>query len=515
MTVKNSSISKLNSSQQNIFTASKLIGQMTMNTFGPFGMEKLTINNYGDAFVLRDGKSILEKADFDHPVAKILSDVSDTMAKNVGDGTISAILLTSFLLEQARINLEKGVHPNVIIDGYNQSLDFSISLLDSIKLLIQDKNQWKNLIYSSLSSKFARLESEKISQLVVDSINNIDPSFSDSKTIDYINVLSHGGDSTLNSKLVDGIIFDGDPLSKSEHLPLTDIKLAIILSPLSISNEGIKKEITINDPTLLNEFKKTEKQILTDNLKPLIDNGINVLFSHKTIDDSLISKLDSLGILTVKRVPLKSLEQIERSTGCLIVNHSDEISKKTIGHCSNLTTMKMYDKNWFVLDHGSKHKSNTILIRTETQRYSDLYEDIIHRILAMIRVSLINPYIVYGSGWFEFILSNQLRSFALNNNSLSQLAIHSYSNAIELLPISLGLNAGFNNVDLLVSLRNSQPSIDKYVHLDYSNRKLSNRRKPQIIESAFMKRQLLITATEAATSILRIDDIQETKTQNK
>ena len=144
-----------------------------------------------------------------------------------------------------------------------------------------------------------------------------------------------------------------------------------------------------------------------------------------------------------------------------------------------------------------------------------MYEDIIHRILAMIRVSLINPYIVYGSGWFEFILSNQLRSFALNNNSLSQLAIHSYSNAIELLPISLGLNAGFNNVDLLVSLRNSQPSIDKYVHLDYSNRKLSNRRKPQIIESAFMKRQLLITATEAATSILRIDDIHETKTQNK
>ena len=84
MTVKNSSISKLTSSQQNIFTASKLIGQMTMSTFGPFGMEKLTVNNYGDVFVLRDGKSILEKSDFDHPVAKILLDVSDTMTKNVG-----------------------------------------------------------------------------------------------------------------------------------------------------------------------------------------------------------------------------------------------------------------------------------------------------------------------------------------------------------------------------------------------------------------------------------------------
>ena len=126
-----------------------------------------------------------------------------------------------------------------------------------------------------------------------------------------------------------------------------------------------------------------------------------------------------------------------------------------------------------------------------------------------------NPYIVFGSGWFELILSNRLRSFSLNNNELSQLAIQSYSNAIELLPISLGLNAGFNNIDLIVAIRNSQPSSDQYIHLDYSNRKLSNRNNLQIIESAFMKRQLLITATEAANSVLRIDDIHETKTQNK
>ena len=515
MTVKNPSISKLNSAQQNIFTASKLIGQITTSTFGPFGMEKLTVNNYGDAFILRDGKSILEKSDFDHPIAKILLDVSDTMVKNVGDGTISAILLTSFLLEQARINLEKGIHPNTIIDGYTKSLDFSLSLLDSLKFSIQHKSQWKNLIYSSLSSKFGNLESEKISQLTADSISNIDPLFSDPKTIDNINVLSHGGDSTLNSKLVDGIVFDADPLSKSKHLPLTDIKLAIISSSLSLSDDGIKKEITINEPRLLNEFKKTEKQILADNLQPLIDNGINVLFSHKTIDDSLISKLDSLGILTVKRVPMKSLEKIEKSTGCIIVNTSKEISQKTIGRCSNLTTMKMYDKNWFILDHGSNHKSNTILIRTETQRYSDLYEDILHRILSLIRISMPNPYIVFGSGWFELILSNRLRSFSLNNNELSQLAIQSYSNAIELLPISLGLNAGFNNIDLIVAARNSQPSPTRYIHLDYSNRKLSNKKNPQIIESAFMKRQLLITATEAANSVLRIDDIHETKTQDK
>ena len=282
---------------------------------------------------------------------------------------------------------------------------------------------------------------------------------------------------------------------------------------MAISNDGIKKEITIDDPNLLGEFKKTEKQILSDSIKPLINAGINVLFSHKTIDDSLISKLDSLGILAVKRVPMKSLELIEKSTGCIITNNVKEITSNTVGYCSNLTSMKMYDKNWFVLDHGSNHKSNTILIRTETQRYSDLYEDILTRILSLIQVSLQNPYAVFGRGWFEFILSNQLRSFSVSIDGLQQLAIKSYSNAIELIPITLALNAGFNNIDLIVAARNSQPSSDKYVCLDYINRKLSSTKNPKIIESSYMKRQILITATEAANSILRINDVYHGKSK--
>ena len=509
----NPSISELNSSQQNLFDASKLIGQITMRTFGPFGLEKLFVNNYGDPFVLRDGKSILEKAEFDHPIAKILLDVSETIVKHVGDGSISAILLTSFLLEQARINIEKGIHPNIIIDGYTLSLDYSLSLLDSIKFPIKHKSEWKKLAYSSLSSKFGEMESNKLSQLIIDAIYSIDPSFSDYKTTNYINVLSHGGASISDSKLVDGIIFDGDPLSKSEHLPISDVKIAILSSPLSISTDGIKKEITINDPNTLQEFKKTERQILYDYIKPLTAAGVNVLFSHKTIDDSLISKLDSSGILTVKRVPMKSLELIEKSTGCVMVNSTREISKNTVGYCSNLTSMQMYDKNWFVLDHGSNHKSNTVLIRTETQRYSDLYEDIVNRLLSLIQASIQKPYAIFGLGWFELILSNKLRSYSLSIDDLQQLAINSYSNAIELLPISLGLNAGLNNIDLIVTARNSQPSYDKYICLDYKNRKIANLRNSKIIESALMKRQILITATEAAISILRIHQVYNSKTK--
>ena len=49
--LRDNHISKLNTSQQNLFEAAKLIGQMIIKSFGPFGLEKLTINNYGDFFI--------------------------------------------------------------------------------------------------------------------------------------------------------------------------------------------------------------------------------------------------------------------------------------------------------------------------------------------------------------------------------------------------------------------------------------------------------------------------------
>ena len=516
--LRDNHISKLNTSQQNLFEAAKLIGQMIIKSFGPFGLEKLTINNYGDFFIIRDGKTIIEKSNFEHPVGKIMLDLTETMTKNVGDGTISAILLTSFLLDNARLNIEKGIHQNIIIDGYNTALKFSLDLLDHIKLPIVTNNDWKKLIYSSLRSKFNENESSKLSQLTFDSIYSIDPTFTNSTTPDYVNIVCNGGDSLDNSKLIDGVVFDADPLSSSMTSDLKSAKIAIIHSPISISNNGIKKEINIDDPLMLPKFRDSEKELLLKNVDYLIQTGANVLFSHKTIDDLLTSRLSELGIFTVKRVPLKYIEMIEKSTGATMTNNLAELDDNNLGYCSNISTLKSMDeKNWIVLKDGVKHMSNTIFVRTQTQRHSDLLEDLLKRTLILLQQSIRYPYFVFGGGWYEFILAQKLRTYSQNIDNLQQLVLKSYSDSIELIPISLATNSGFSNIDLLVDLRKSNPSPTKYIGLDLNNRLLCNIKNKSIIEPVSVKKQLLTSATETAISILRIHDIhnitskQETK----
>ena len=166
-----------------------------------------------------------------------------------------------------------------------------------------------------MRSKFNENESSKLSQLTFDSIYSIDPNFTNSTTPDYVNIVCNGGDSLDNSKLIDGVVFDADPLSSTMTSDLKSAKIAIIHSPISISNNGIKKEINIDDPLMLSKFRDSEKELLLKNVDYLIQTGANVLFSHKTIDDLLTSRLSELGIFTAKRVPLKYIEIYWRQHG--------------------------------------------------------------------------------------------------------------------------------------------------------------------------------------------------------
>ena len=162
--------------------------------------------------------------------------------------------------------------------------------------------------------------------------------------------MCNGGDSLDNSKLIDGVVFDADPLSSTMTSDLKSAKIAIIHSPISISNNGIKKEINIDDPLMLPKFRDSEKELLLKNVDYLVQIGANVLFSHKTIDDLLASRLSELGIFTVKRVPLKYIEMIEKSTGAPMTNNLAELADNNLGYCSNISTLKSMDeKNWIVL----------------------------------------------------------------------------------------------------------------------------------------------------------------------
>ena len=63
------------------------------STLGPRGMDKLLVNDRGQATISNDGATILKLLDIVHPAARSLVDIARAQDAEIGDGTTSVCLL--------------------------------------------------------------------------------------------------------------------------------------------------------------------------------------------------------------------------------------------------------------------------------------------------------------------------------------------------------------------------------------------------------------------------------------
>lgn len=97
------------------------IADTLASTLGPRGMDKLIVNDRGDAQITNDGATILKLLEIVHPAARTLVDIARAQDAEVGDGTTSVVLLAAQLLKEVRNYVEEGVSPHIIIKGYRKA----------------------------------------------------------------------------------------------------------------------------------------------------------------------------------------------------------------------------------------------------------------------------------------------------------------------------------------------------------------------------------------------------------
>jgi T-complex protein 1 subunit eta len=84
-------------------------------------MDKLIVNDRGEAQITNDGATILKLLEIVHPAAKTLVDIGRAQDAEVGDGTTSVVLLAAQMLKEVKGYIEEGVSPHVINKGYRKA----------------------------------------------------------------------------------------------------------------------------------------------------------------------------------------------------------------------------------------------------------------------------------------------------------------------------------------------------------------------------------------------------------
>jgi thermosome len=498
--------------QKNNIAAAKQVANIVKSCLGPRGMDKMLVSSIGDATITNDGATILKELDVEHPAAKMIVEVAKSVDNEVGDGTTSSVVFTGALLEKAEDLINKHVHPSVIIDGYDAASQQALRLLQkiSVKVDVEDKELLKKIARTSMYSKLVSEDSPILGQIAVDATRQVAEKVDDGSVtidLDNIKVEKKAGGSIHDTKLIKGMVLDKEVVHAGMPKRIEKAKIALINSALEIEKTEMSAEIRISDAQQMHRFLDEENKMLKSMVDKIKTAGANVLICQKGIDDMVQHYLSRSAILAVRRAKESDMSKLSKATGAEIVNNLDDLDAEDLGSAELVEERKIETDKWVFIEGCKNPKAVTILVRGGSQRVVDEAERSMHDALMVTKDVLEKPEIVAGGGATEAYIANELRGWSSNLEGRAQLAVQKFADALDSIPLALAENAGMDPIDTMAELRAKQNKGAKWTGVDVRNTRVTDMYKQDVLEPIVVKEQIIKSATEAASMLLRIDDV--------
>lgn len=497
--------------QRNNFTAIRLVSEIMRTLLGPRGMDKMLVDSLGDVTITNDGATVLKEMDIQHPAAKMLVEVAKSVDNEVGDGTTSSVILAGALIDKAEDLINKDVHPTIIVDGYRRASRKALETLNEIaeKVSANDKNTLAKIADTSMQTKIVSEHGKYLAELVVDAVLRVAEKMGENyrADIDDVKVEKKAGGSLRDTKLIQGIIIDKEIVHGGMPKRSENAKILLLNSALEIEKTEFEAKVTIESPEKMKMFLDEENRMLRAMADKIVQSGVNVVICQKGIDDIAQHYLAKAGIIAVRRVKESDMNKLSKATGARIVTNLEELTAEDLGGAGLVEERKVETDKWVFIENCKNPKSVTVLIRGGSQRVVDEAERSIHDALMVVKDVIEKPAIVAGGGAPEAYVARKLTAWANKLSGREQLAVLKFAEALETIPLILGENAGMDPIDTIIQLRAAQTDDNKWIGVDVRGLKVADMMKKGIIEPLVVKEQIIKSATEAASMILRIDDV--------
>ncbi len=376
--------------QRNNIQAAKLVAEIVKSSIGPRGMDKMLVDSLGDVTITNDGATMLKEIDVQHPAAKMLVEVSKATDNEVGDGTTSAVILAGALLEKAENLIDKGVHPTIIVEGYNKAAAQAIKVLNEIaeKVPANGREWLVKIARTSMQTKLVARESQELGELAVSAVLQVAEK-SDAGTykvdLDNVKVEKKPGGSLHDTTLIKGIVLDKEVVHAGMPKRVEKAKIALVNAAFEIEKTEFDAKLNISDPSMMKKFLDEETRMLKEMADKVVSIGANVLVCQKGMDDIAQHYLAKAGVLSVRRAKESDMTKLAKATGARIANNFNDLSAKDLGYADLVEERKVEQDKWVFIEGCKNPKAVTILIRGGTQRIVDEAERSMHDALMVTK----------------------------------------------------------------------------------------------------------------------------------
>jgi thermosome len=497
--------------QRTNIMAARVVAETVRTTLGPKGMDKMLVDSLGDVVITNDGVTILEEMEIEHPAAKMMVEVAKTQEQEVGDGTTTAVVIGGELLKQAEELLDQNIHPSVLAKGYRMASEQAIKILNKIakKVDAGDKETLKKVVATAMTGKSAETAREKFAELLVEASTLVSEKDGEKFTIDIENVKveKKTGGSIDDSELIHGIVVDKERVHSDMPKKVADAKVLLLDAAIEIKETEQDAQIRISSPEQLQAFLENEERMLTEMVGQVKASGANVVFCQKGVDDIAQHFLAKAKIYVARRVKKSDMEKLARATGAKVVTAIKDISKTDLGYAGLVQETKLGDEDMTVVSKCKNPKAVTLLVRGGTEHVIDEIERAIEDALGDLKAVIENSKIVAGGGAPEMEVAKELEEYAQTLTGREQLAVKAFAKSMEIIPRTLAENAGIEPIDILVELKAKHEKGDTWAGVNVFRGGVVDMMKESVIEPLKIKTQAIMSASEVAVMILRIDDL--------
>nr|XP_009380486.1 PREDICTED: T-complex protein 1 subunit alpha [Musa acuminata subsp. malaccensis] len=511
---------------QNV-VACQAVANIVKSSLGPVGLDKMLVDDIGDVTITNDGATILKMLEVEHPAAKVLVELAELQDREVGDGTTSVVILAAELLKRANDLVRNKIHPTSIISGYRLAMREACKYVEeklATKVEKLGKDSLVNCAKTSMSSKLIATDSDFFANLVVDAVQAVKTTNARGEVkypVKSINILKAHGKSAKDSYLLNGYALNTGRAAQGMPIRVAPARIACLDFNLQKTKMQMGVQVLVTDPRELEKIREREADITKERIQKLLKAGANVVLTTKGIDDMSLKYFVESGAIAVRRVRKDDLRHVAKATGATVVTtFADMEGEETfdlslLGHADEVIEERIADDD-VILIKGTKNSSAVSLILRGANDYMlDEMDRALHDALCIVKRTLESNMVVAGGGAVEAALSVYLEYLATTLGSREQLAIAEFAESLLVIPKVLSVNAAKDATELVAKLQayhhTAQTKADKQhlssMGLDLSKGIVRNNLEAGVIEPAMSKVKIIQFATEAAITILRIDDM--------
>lgn len=502
----------------NINAAQGLQGVLASN-LGPRGTVKMLVDGAGNIKLTKDGKVLLSEMQIQNPTAIMIARVASSQDEIAGDGTTTVCLYVGQLLREANRFIGEGLHPRVLVDGFEVARKATLEYLASLKVeLTENQLASRELLLqvaeTSVATKVRPQLAQVLTPIVTDAVMTVRDSDTGRLDLHMVEIQKMQHKTAASTKLVKGLVLDHGPRHPS--MPRY-VENAHILT-LNISLEYEKTEV--NSGFYYSSAEQREKLVASERafvdaklakivaLKEEVtkDGSAFVVINQKGIDPLSLDVLAKNGIMALRRAKRRNMERLQLIAGGSAQNSVEDLTPDVLGWAGKVHEEIIGEEKYTFIEDVKNPKSATILIRGPNSHTIKQIEDTVRDGIRAVGNTIKDKTFVPGAGAFQIAAHHHLMT--KHARGKSRAGVQAFAEALLVVPKTLSANAGFQ---VLETVSEAQDAFSDFpaqlVGIDLDTGKPMDPKSKGVWDNYSVIRNSIASATSIASNLLLCDEI--------